>query len=69
MIGHRLQYFCVECGKELLNRTLIDNCGYHSSQECIKCGYALLFGTIKIKLKECRRYSVDKHPIDVKIRY
>ena len=49
MIGQRLQYFCVECGKELLNRTFIDNCGYHSSQECIKCGYVLLFGTIKKK--------------------
>jgi DNA-directed RNA polymerase subunit RPC12/RpoP len=49
-IGHSLQYFCLECGNELISsRRLIDIGGCHTSQECLKCGYTLLFGTIKKK--------------------
>jgi len=51
MFGPSLQYFCLECGGELLNKMVSDNTGFHSSQECAKCGYTLLFGTIKKKWK------------------
>jgi DNA-directed RNA polymerase subunit RPC12/RpoP len=54
MFGRGLQYFCMECGNELVNRTLIDISGCHSFQECPKCSYTLLFGTVKKKLKERR---------------
>jgi hypothetical protein len=49
MLGQSLQYFCLELGNELLNRKVIDIYGCHSSQECLKCGYTLLFGIIKKK--------------------
>lgn len=52
MFGQSLQYFCLECGSELLTRIFIDISGRHSSQECPKCAYTLLFGTIKRKSKE-----------------
>ena len=51
MFGQSLRYFCLECGNELLNRTIIDIDGCHNSQECLKCGYTLLFGIIKKKSK------------------
>jgi DNA-directed RNA polymerase subunit RPC12/RpoP len=54
MFGQGLQYFCLECGNELVNKTLIDTGGCHSSQECPKCSYMLLFGTVKKKAKEGR---------------
>jgi hypothetical protein len=54
MFGRCLQYFCLECGNELVNKTLIDTSGCHSCQECPKCSYMLLFGTVKKKPKEGR---------------
>jgi DNA-directed RNA polymerase subunit RPC12/RpoP len=52
MVNQHLQYFCVECGNELLTRIFADIGGRSSSQECPKCAYTLLFGTIKKKSKE-----------------
>jgi len=39
----------MECGN---NKILIDIDGRHSSQECPKCSYTLLFGIVKKKSKE-----------------
>ena len=48
MVNHTLKYFCTECGSELFSKTAIRGFKpYSSSQECLKCGYTLLFGTIK----------------------
>jgi uncharacterized Zn finger protein len=52
MFGQSLQYFCLECGNELTSSgRLIDIEGCHTSQECLKCGYTLLFGIIKKKVE------------------
>jgi DNA-directed RNA polymerase subunit RPC12/RpoP len=50
MINYSLKYFCVKCGSELFSKTTIKGLEtFSSSQECLKCGYMLLFGTIKKK--------------------
>jgi DNA-directed RNA polymerase subunit RPC12/RpoP len=49
VINHNSKYFCLQCGSELFNKRSIN--GVESkSQECSKCRYTLLFGTIKKKL-------------------
>ncbi|MGC2427909.1 MAG: hypothetical protein WA421_12810 [Nitrososphaeraceae archaeon] len=47
MLNQNLQHFCLECGGELFKKTSIHNGQFCSSEECVKCGYTLLFGTIK----------------------
>ncbi|HET7345250.1 MAG TPA: hypothetical protein VFJ05_05205 [Nitrososphaeraceae archaeon] len=37
----------MECGGKLFKKTSINNGQFSSSEECLKCGYTLLFGTIK----------------------
>ena len=45
-----LRYYCVECGAELFSKTAINVLKtLLKSQECHRCGYTLLFGTVKKK--------------------
>ena len=54
MLNHSLKYFCLQCGSELLIKHLSINgdSSFPNSQICLKCGYTLLFGTIRKKLVE-----------------
>jgi DNA-directed RNA polymerase subunit RPC12/RpoP len=50
MANHGLKYYCMECGSELFSKMTSRGLEtFLSSQECLKCGYKLLFGTIKKK--------------------
>jgi hypothetical protein len=64
MFGRTLQYFCSECGNELVkSRRDIDYNGFHTSQECLKCGYTLLYGTIRKK----GDVNIERHSDNCKI--
>jgi DNA-directed RNA polymerase subunit RPC12/RpoP len=63
MFGQNLQYFCLECGNELINIKVIDFYGCHnSSQECLKCGYTLLFGIIKKRSQDIKTTTPRMNP-------
>jgi uncharacterized Zn finger protein len=53
VFDHNLQYYCIKCGGQLSRtKTVLRGEKACTSQECLTCGYTLLYGTIKKKWKE-----------------
>lgn len=58
-LDNNLQYFCIKCGGQLLRVKPSMPDKSYNSEECPKCEYTLLFGTVK---KEwMRKMSSDEN--------